>query len=127
MFTLSTCSGAVPKVHPATRSVEPDDPMNLHAVEISGDSDLMLRVLVEEYARMGWNIDAVMSLAVDPVYQGFHGLLQLHGEEELRRRVTEIMGRCGVLRITTEDAAPPPDQLVQLGIPEWCERRDDDA
>ena len=101
--------------------------MNLHAVEISGDSNLMLRVLVEEYARMGWNVDAVMNLAVDPFYQGFHGLLQLHGEEELRRRVTEIMGRCGVLRITTEDAAPPPDQLVQLEIPEWCERRDDDA
>ena len=127
MFTLSTGGGAVPKVHPATRSVEPEDPMNLHAVEIPGDTDLMLRVLVEEYARMGWNVDAVMNLAVDPFYQGFHGLLQLHGEEELRRRVTEIIGRCGVLRITTKQAAPPPDQLVQLEIPEWCERGDDDA
>ena len=126
MSTFPT-NDAVPKIHPATRSVEPDDPMNLHAVEISGDSDLMLRVLVEEYARMGWNVDAVMSLAVDPFYQGFHGLLQLHGEAELRRQVTEIMGRCGVIRITTKEAAPPPDQLVELEISELCEWRDDDA
>ena len=130
MFTLSTCGGAVPKVHPATRPVEPEDPMNLHAVEIPGDTDLMLRVLVEEYARMGWNADAVMDLAVDPFYQGFHGLWRLHGEEELRRRVSAILARCGVVRVTTVHAKPPSDesdQLVQIALPGDTNGRNSDA
>ena len=56
----------VPKVHPATREVLPEDPMDLHGIEVSGDPDLMMRMLVENYARMGWNTDSIMSMARDP-------------------------------------------------------------
>lgn len=101
------------KVHPATRPVEPDDPMNLHGYEVPGDTELMLRMLVEEYARMGWDLEALMPLFHDPFYQGFHGLLRLYGEEELRKRVGQILSRCGVIR-TRDEIAPPPEQLVQL-------------
>ena len=62
----------------------------------------MLRVLVEEYARMGCDLDAIMDLACDPFYQAFHGLRQLLGDDELRRRVADILQRCGVTRTTTE-------------------------
>ena len=55
-----------PKVHPASREILPDDPMNLHAVEVPGDTELMLRLLVEEYARMGWNLESLLELARDP-------------------------------------------------------------
>ena len=105
-----------PKVHPASREILPEDPMNLHAVEVPGDTELMLRLLVEEYARMGWNLESLIALAQDPFYQAFHGLFQLYGEEELRRRIAEILGRIGVTRVTTVDTQPRSEQLVQVEL-----------
>ncbi len=105
----------VPKIHPATRGVEPDDPMDLHAFEVPGDSELMLRMLVEEYARMGWGLEALMSLFRDPFYHSAHGLWLRYGEEELRRRVAAMLARTGVIRVRTV-AAPPAEQLVQIDL-----------
>ena len=48
------------KVHPATREVLPDDPMEMHGFEVPGDPNLMLRLLVEEYARMGWGAEEIL-------------------------------------------------------------------
>jgi hypothetical protein len=107
---------AVPKVHPATRDVEPDDPMNLHGVQVDGDPEVMLHILVEEYARMGYGLEALMVLSRDPFYVGFHGLLQLYGEEELERKVSRVLSRCGVFRVVTREAAPPPENLVELDL-----------
>ncbi len=105
-----------PKVHPASREILPDDPMNLHAVEVPGDTELMLRLLVEEYARMGWNLESLLELARDPFYPAFHGLFQLYGEEELRRRIAKILDRIGVTRVTTVDTQPRSAQLVQVEL-----------
>lgn len=113
----------VPKVHPATREVLPEDPLELKAVEISGNPELLIRLLVEEYARFGTGVDEIMRLARDPFYQSFHGLLLMFGEDEFRRRVGEIVARCGVVRVRTVQAAPPPEppadptpNLVQIQI-----------
>ena len=106
----------VPKVHPTTRPVEPEDPMNLFAVQVPGDTELMLRVVVEEYARMGCDLESMIDMFRDPFYQAPHGLWRLYGEEELRRRVTEIIGRCGIMRTKTVDSDPPENQLVQLEL-----------
>ena len=108
---------AVPKVHPATREVLPEDPMDLQGFEVPGDPDLMLRMLVEDYARMGSNTEAIMSLAIDPNYQVFHGLLRMFGEDELRRRIADVIGRCGVMRVKTTQRESPPTQLVQIDLP----------
>lgn len=115
----SESENGVPKVHPATREIVPDDPLELTGYEIPGDPELMLRLLVEEYARFGFGTDQIMQLARDPFYQGFHGLLRLHGEGELRRRVSEHVGRCGVRRVTTVEAKPEPrpPELIQLELP----------
>jgi hypothetical protein len=106
----------VPKIHPATRAVEPEDPLSLFGYEIEGDPELMLRMLVEEYARMGYDCDALMELARNPFYQAVYGLRQLLGEEELRCRVSRILARCGVLRTSWREALPAPD-VVQLQLP----------
>lgn len=103
------------KVHPATRAVLPDDPMGLHALEVPGDADLMLRLLVEEYARIGYDLEAIMRLASDPNYVGFHGLLKTHGEDEFRRRIRQVLARTGVIRVKTAD--PVSRQLVQIQLP----------
>ena len=111
----------VPKVHPATRPVEPEDPMNLHGFELPGDPELMLRMFVEEYGRMGWDLEALMSLCRDPFYKAAHGLWLAYGEDELRGRLQAILARSGVVRVKTVAAAPPPQdpappELVQIKL-----------
>lgn len=108
---------AVPKLHPASREILPDDPLEMQAFEVPGDPQLMLRLLVEEYARMGWGVDAIMQLARDPNYQAFYQLWQAHGDGELRRRVSEILSRCGVLRVTATETQPLSERLVQIELP----------
>lgn len=105
---------AAPKVHPASREILPDDPMQMTGFQVPGDPRLMLRLLVEEYARIGWDTEAIMRLARDPNYQGFHGLLQLYGEKALRDQVAEILSRSGVIRVVTQEKEPAPAGLVQL-------------
>jgi hypothetical protein len=67
---------------------------------------------------MGCDLDSMMNMFRDPFYQSLHGLWQLYGEDELRRRVIEILGRCGVMRTTIIDTAPLSGQLIQLDIPD---------
>ncbi|MCC7476126.1 MAG: hypothetical protein IT425_12080 [Pirellulales bacterium] len=105
-----------PKVHPASREVLPEDPMEMHGVQITGDPELMLRMLVEEFARMGWGLEEMMHLAKDPNYSAFHGLSQAHGEEKLRERIGNILARCGVMRVKATEAALPPEDLVQIDL-----------
>ncbi len=88
-----------PKIHPATREILPDDPMEMRGFEIPGDTDLMLCLLVEEYARMGWNMESILHLSQDPNYPSFHGLLRLYGESDLRRRINAILARTGVMQV----------------------------
>jgi hypothetical protein len=103
----------VPKIHPATRAVEPDDPLSLHGFELPGDPQLMLRMLIEEYAHMGYGLEALMGLCRDPFFHSAHGLWLKYGEDELRRRIASILARCGIVRIRTV-AAPMPEALVQI-------------
>ena len=115
---------AAPKVHPATRAIEPDDPMNLHGVEVDGDPEIMLSMLVEEYARMGCGLDELMDLCRQPFYVGFHGLLRFYGEAELKRRVSGILSRCGVFRVSMRETTPPSEPLVQLDLSRVLDRHD---
>jgi hypothetical protein len=103
-----------PKIHPATREVLPDDPMEMHASMVPGDTQLMLRMLVEEFGRIGWGLEGIMQMAKDPNYLSFHGMLLVLGEEELRCRVKEILSKCGVIRVKAEEVAPDPENLVQI-------------
>jgi hypothetical protein len=112
-----TLENAEEKIHPATREILPDDPMEMQAFEVFGDPELMLRILVEEYARIGWGVGAIMQLARDPNFTAFYGLRQALGEEELRRRVRGIIERCGVMRIRTKETEPLSEQLVQITLP----------
>ena len=72
----------VPKIHPATRAVEPEDPLNLFGYEFEGDPELMLSMIVEEYARMGYDCDALMELARNPFYQAVPEAVQVFLAQE---------------------------------------------
>ncbi|MCC7087191.1 MAG: hypothetical protein IT427_19485 [Pirellulales bacterium] len=112
----STQENLVEKIHPATRELLPDDPLEMHAFEVPGDPELMFRLLAEEYARIGMGAEAIMQLARNPFYQGLHGLWRLFGEEGMRNRLAAIVRRCGVIRTTTTEPAPPPE-TVQIRLP----------
>ncbi len=112
------CSQATAKIHPATREILPDDPMEMHGFEVPGDPNLMLRLLVEEYARIGWGAEEILQLARDPNYQAFHGLLQFFGEEKLSSQIEKILARCGVMRVTAKETVPISERLLQIETPE---------
>lgn len=108
---------AVPKVHPATREILPDDPMEMQAFEVPGDPELMLRLLIEEYARIGFGVENLVQLARDPNYTAFYALRRSLGEDEFRRRVAEIISRCGVIRVKATETEPASENLVQIAMP----------
>lgn len=115
----------VPKVHPATRAVEPEDPYSLHATAVAGDPEVMLTCLVQEYAWMGWDLESILSLTGDPSYPVLHGLSLAYGAHELRRRVSEILAKVGVFhyRSVVQEAPPETDdhaELIELGLPSHC-------
>jgi hypothetical protein len=109
----------VPKVHPASREVMPDDPLTLHATPVAGDPDLLIRAVVQEYAWMGWDAGQIAALFDDPFYPMLHGLRHALGAAGVRGRIDAVFHRCGVFRFRstiheeTEDSAP---ELVQLGL-----------
>ncbi len=106
-----------PKLHPACREMLPEDPLELSGVEVDGDPELMLRLLVEEYARLGYGLETLMDLARDPFYTGFHGLWRLYGEEPLKQRIGAILERCGGVRVTATHSQPLSERLVQISLP----------
>jgi hypothetical protein len=108
---------AVPKIHPASREILPDDPLEMQAHEMPGDQELMIRMLVEEYARLGWGVEDLMRLSRDPNYFAFNTLYHQLGEEALRRRFEQVIARCGVMRVTMAESVPVTEQLVQIDLP----------
>lgn len=108
---------ATPNVHPASRGMLPADPVEMYAVETPDDASQMLQLLVEEYARIGRGLDDLMKLARDPNCTSFHRLLRLFGEDNLYDRISDILSRCGVLRLTTSETQPQPERFVQINLP----------
>ncbi|MCC6491416.1 MAG: hypothetical protein IT424_00155 [Pirellulales bacterium] len=112
-----TDSHATPKIHPASREMLPDDPLELQGFEMAGDARLMLQLLVEEYARMGFDARQITDLALDANYQAFHGLRRAFGDDALRSRIAEIVSRCGVVRVTARETEPISERLIPLELP----------
>ena len=110
-------SNAVPKIHPASREILPEDPFEMLAHEMPGDQELMVRMLVEEYARLGWGVEDLVRLSRDPNYFAFNALYQHFGEEALRQRFKQIIARCGVMRVNISENMRLTGQLVQIDLP----------
>jgi hypothetical protein len=111
----------VPKVHPATRSVASEDPLEMLATQVPGDPEVMLQCLIQEYASMGWNAGQIFQLFADPAYPALHSLLQACGEAAVRERIADLLDQTGVFRCegtVIEEPEPTEEpELVQLGIP----------
>ena len=95
--------------HPKDRPLEADDPMQLDAVEVHGDPAVMLDCLVEEFARIGWDAEMILSVFTQPFYAGTYGLNVAFGEAEIRRRVARTLDRCGTMRFRAVEHVLPPE------------------
>jgi hypothetical protein len=117
---MSATDRWAPKVHPATRAVESDDPLELVAEPVPGDPDVMLECLVQEFAGLGWDADQLLSLFHSPAYPVLNQLLARYGAAEVRRRVGALLGRTGVFRVREVIDDDPADddepELIQLNI-----------
>jgi hypothetical protein len=52
--------------------------------------DQMARTFVEEYMRMGWADDDILSLFHDPYYRGTHDILKKKGEAFVKEIIHEV-------------------------------------
>jgi hypothetical protein len=117
---MSLEANRVPKVHPLTREVEPDDPMELVANPVQGDPEVMLQCLVQEFAWMGWDADQLLQLFHSPEYPVLNQLLAHYGPEQVRRRVESLLAETGVFRFQARvEEAPELDEddepdLIQI-------------
>jgi hypothetical protein len=117
-----TTNRLVSKIHPLTRAVEPEDPMELVATPVEGDPDVMLECLVQEFAWMGWDAEQLMGLFRNSSYPVLNQLLRHYGDKDVRRRVEAILGRFGRLRFreTIVEDPDPEDhdepELIQLTV-----------
>ncbi len=118
---MSTTDRWVPKVHPATRGVEADDPLEFIAESVPGDPELMLTCLVQEFAGLGADAGQLLAMFRDPAYPVLNQLLAYYGEAVVSRRVGELLDGAGVFRVseTIDDEPDPEDDeegLIQLTI-----------
>jgi hypothetical protein len=94
--------------------------MTLHATAVGGDSEVMLRCLVQEYAWMGWDAERILDLFRDPYYPALYGLFLLFGENGVRERVAAVLASTGVFHFDGS-VYDEPDQagpeLIELGVP----------
>jgi hypothetical protein len=115
-----------PKVHPLTRGIEADDPMELMAEAAPGDPDVMFECIVSEFAWMGWSTDELIRLFHEPGYPVLNQLLELFGEVEVRRRLEQLVAGVGVFRVSEvidDEPEPQEPELIELNIRGSAESR----
>ena len=95
---------ATAKTHPLDREWLPEDPNEMFAVQLPGDPEVMLALVVEEYLRLGFDSDQILTLAADPNYRALHAAYLRWGESELHRRIENCARRVGVFRAVTAES-----------------------
>ena len=99
-----------PKVHPLDRLADVEDPFELMAEPVSGDPQVMLECMLEEFVWMGWNASQLESLFQNPGYPVLVALGEHFGEDEVRRRIQSLLARTGVLRFREVIAEPDEEE-----------------
>jgi hypothetical protein len=105
----------VPKVHPLDRQVEAEDPLELLADVVPGDPEVMLECILQEFVWMGWDADQLYSLFRNPGYPLLCELRQYYGDEEVERRIAELLARSGQFRFHETLVEPEGDEHIEDG------------
>jgi hypothetical protein len=100
-----------PKIHPASRELGPEDPMELTASAVEGDPDVMLEAMVQEFLGMGWEVEPLLALFRSPGYPVLNALADHYGDE-LAVRVEKLASRMGVWRFRETFVEEPDDDAL---------------
>ena len=106
-----------PKVQPAAREIESDDPLELVASPAPGNADMMLECIVQEFAGLGYDADDLTGLFSNPAYPVPNQLLHYYGPAEVRRRIRALLARSGVFHtreVISDDPEPDDDEESEL-------------
>jgi hypothetical protein len=98
---------------------DPTDPQVLVGVALPSSEEAtreMAYVFAEEFARMGFDGQGVLSLFRDPFYAGAHGVYRTLGEESIRTIVEECVSVWGRTVGKVQDT-PTVHQETVLQIP----------
>jgi len=76
------------------KAYDEDDPMTLNGLALpGGDADVMAECLVDEFARMGRDTEALLGLFRNPFYAGAHAIYRQRGEAYVRAIIERVRGR----------------------------------
>lgn len=104
----------VEKVHPLSREVEPEDPLELMAEPIYGDPAEMLDGLLQEFAWMGYTKDELLGLFHHPGYPLLCELRTHFGDAEVLRQVENLLERWGTLRFRETIVEDEPEEMIEV-------------
>ncbi len=78
-------------IDPKNKEFDPDDPMEMVAVEIPGGNvDQVLDDLVQEYLFMGHSPTEIMFLFRSPHYMATHQIYQQKGADFVKERIGQL-------------------------------------
>lgn len=89
--------------HPANRPIESGDPMGMTGDSVVGDPELMLTILIEEYACIGMSAEDIARLFDDQFYGAPSHLKRMLGENRIRVRIDEVVQKCGTLQTSVSE------------------------
>ena len=98
---------------------DPTDPQMLVGVVLPSDQAAtreMAYVFAEEFARMGFDTQGLLSIFRDPFYAGAHGIYRTLGEDAIRAIVEECVGVWGRSAGRIQDAPGAFQDQALLGI-----------
>ena len=85
---------------------DPADPNMLVGVMLSADAEAtrdMAYVFAEEFARLGYSREQLLSLFINPFYGGAHGAYRALGVNEILSIIDECLNVWGSIRVTVQD------------------------
>jgi hypothetical protein len=76
-----------------------EDPMELVGMVMPGEPGMletMAEIIVDEYVRLGWDEERLMTLFVNPMFMSTHRIYRQKGEPYVRELIREVTARWGV-------------------------------
>ena len=76
-----------------------EDPLELVGMVVAGEAgqlEAMAECFVEEYVRMGWDEQRLMTLFVNPLFMATHRIYRQKGEEYVRALIRRMCARWNV-------------------------------
>jgi hypothetical protein len=75
-----------------------EDPMELTGMVLPGEPgqlEAMAECFIDEYVRMGWGEQRLMTLFINPLFLGTHRVYRLKGEDYVRSLIRRTLARWG--------------------------------